>query len=105
MSVNTSATNDDKNYTIYRTADLYFSSFLCAVDIEMITTEAETNESGNKKVVFVFRIPNGDGPQGSGPQGGQTLAKLKGLYFGGSGTVKVQKYVQALRSLKSLCFI
>jgi hypothetical protein len=78
--------------TTYKTCDLYFSAFLCAIDIPMITTETDASE-GNRKIVFVFRVPRKD------------FDRIKASYFGGSGTVKVQKYVQALRSLKSLCFV
>ena len=82
-----------KDVTVsYRTSDLYFSSYLCAIDIPMVSTDTETTESGGRKVVFVFRIPDRS-----------TMEKLKNSYFGGSGTVKVQRYVQALRSLKSMC--
>jgi len=85
--------SDDNETMIYRTSDLYFSAYLCAVDISMTTTENDKNENGMKKIVFVFRVPKKD------------FDRLKAQFFGGSGTVKVQKYVQSLKNLKSLCFV
>ena len=85
--------NIDNDTTLYRTSDLYFSAYLCAIDINMVSTDMETAETGSKKVVFIFRIPKKD------------FDRLKSSYFGGSGTVKVQKYVQSLRSLKSMCHV
>jgi hypothetical protein len=85
--------SDDKEFTLYRTSDIYFSAYLCALDIPLETTEniASDNASG-RKVVFVFKVPQKD------------LGRLKASYFGGAGTVKAQKFVQHLRSLKSMCF-
>ena len=83
----------ESEYTLYRTSDIYFAAYLCAIDINLETTEDERNDNGGKKVVFVFRVPRKD------------LERLKASFFGGSGTVKCQKYIQHLRSLKSLCFI
>jgi len=86
-------TKPAEEMSTYRTSDLYFSSYLCAIDINMVATDTETTESGGKKVVFVFKVPRKD------------FERLKSQYFGGSGTVKVQRYVQALRSLKSMCHV
>jgi hypothetical protein len=77
----------------YRTSDIYFSSYLCAIDIALECTESETDSNGRKKIVFVFSIPKKD------------FNHLKASYFGGSGTVKAQTFVQSLRNLKSLCYV
>ena len=82
----------DSDNTLYRTSDLYFSSYLCALDIPLAASEEE-NGSGGRKIVFVFKVPKGD------------LPRLKASYFGGSGTVKARKFVDSLRSLKSLCHV
>ena len=76
--------------TEYSSSDIYFAAYLCALDFPLKQTEREGDK---KKVVFVFDIPKKD------------LNKIKTDFFGGSGTVKVQKFVQALRSLKSICFV
>jgi hypothetical protein len=78
--------------TLYRTSDIYFSAYLCSLDIEMIASENEEKE-GQKKLVFVFKVPKAD------------LGRLKASFFGGSGTVKVRKFVDSLKALKSLCYI
>jgi len=75
---------------LHRTSDLYWSSYLVAIDITLETTEQEIN-GNSKKVVFVFRMKESD------------LIKLKALFFGGTGTVKAKKLVDAIRNLKSLC--
>ncbi len=77
--------------TEYATSDIHFSAFIMAMDIQLKRTDIEQN--GKRKVVFVFDIPKTD------------LTNLKNDFFGGKGVVKVQKFVQALRSLKSVCFI
>lgn len=77
---------------LYRTSDIYFSAFLCSIDFPLKTTETASTATGGKKVVFVFAIPDAD------------FAKVKALYFGGSGTVKARVFVDHLRSLKSMCF-
>lgn len=83
---------DDKEYTHYSTSDIYFASYLCAIDITLESTEQEKTEDGHKKIIFVFKVPKKD------------LHRLKTSFFGGTATVKVQKFVQALRNLKSLCY-
>ena len=77
---------------LYRTSDIYFSAYLSSLDFALVTTETESTADGAKKVVFVFRIPDCD------------LSKVKASYFGGTGTVKARKFVDNLRSLKSMCF-
>jgi hypothetical protein len=77
---------------LYRTSDIYFASYLCSLDITLQTTETETASDGAKKVVFVFKLPELD------------LQKLKASYFGGTGTVKARRFVDNIRSLKSMCF-
>jgi hypothetical protein len=78
---------------LYRTSDVYFSAFLCSLDIPLKTTESGKSTDGNKKVVFVFSVADID------------LNKAKSLYFGGSGTVKARVFVDHVRSLKSMCFV
>ena len=77
---------------LYRSSDLYFSAFLASIGFPLVTTEAGTSADGGKKVVFVFSVPEGD------------LARVKALYFGGSGTVKARTFVDNLRSMKQLCY-
>ena len=84
---------NDSDFTFYKTSDIYFSAYLCALDVPLHTTESEqSNNAMNKKIIFIFKVPIKD------------LARLKASYFGGSGTVKALKMVQQLRSLKSMCF-
>ena len=82
-----------KKCTLYRTSDIYFAAYLCSLDITLNCTENQASEGGRNKVFFVFSVPQAD------------LQRLKASYFGGSGTVKAQKFVQQLRSLKSMCFV
>jgi len=77
---------------IYRTSDIYFAAYLCSLDLRLMTTEKSSAADGGEKVVFLFDIPEGD------------LPKVKASYFGGAGTVKARKFVDNLRSLKSMCF-
>ena len=80
-----------KTDTLYRTSDLYFASYLCALDIPLATSESDANDS--RKVIFVFKMP------------GEDLGRLKASYFGGTGTVHARKFVDSLRSLKSLTHV
>jgi hypothetical protein len=82
----------DKRMTLYRTSDIYFAAFLCSVELEMTTTEEETGNDGNRKLVFVFRVPESD------------IGHLKAAFFGGHATVKVRKFVDNLRALKSMVY-
>jgi len=76
----------------YRTSDLYFSAFLSSIDIPLKFTEKEKTER-ETKVIFVFEIQD------------SVLMRAKALYFGGTGTVVARKFVDNMRSLKSLCYI
>lgn len=81
-------------YTIYKTSDIYFSAYLVALDFKMLNTEEEIDETTNrKKLFFVFELPKMQ----------QTL--IKSGYFNGSGTIKALRYAQALKSLKSMCYV
>jgi hypothetical protein len=71
---------------------LYFSAFLSSIDIPLKFTEKE-NSGREVKVIFVFEIQD------------SVLMRAKALYFGGSGTVIARKFVDNMRSLKSLCYI
>jgi len=81
-----------KKMTLYRTSDIYFASYLCSIDLEMVTTEEESGNDGNRKLVFVFRIPESD------------IGRLKASFFGGHATVKVRTFVDNLRALKSMVY-
>lgn len=81
-----------KKLVLYRTSDIYFASYLCSIDLEMVTTEAESGNDGNRKLVFVFRIPDSE------------IGRLKASYFGGHATVKVRSFVDNLRALKSMVY-
>ena len=81
----------EERQTLYRTSDLYFAAFLCAIDVPLFSTEEE-QDNGSRKVVFVFKALEKD------------IRHCKALYFGGSGTVKARKYVDNLRSLKQMCY-
>jgi hypothetical protein len=83
----------DKKLTLYRTSDIYFAAFLCSIDVEMVTTEDEKGQDGGRKLVFVFKVPSSD------------LGKLKASFFGGNATVKVRKFVDNLKSLKSMVYV
>lgn len=82
----------DKKFQLYRTSDLYFAAYLCALDIGLETSEQD-GSGDTRKIVFVFKLPVDD------------LGRLKASYFGGTGTVKARKFVDSLRSLKSLCHV
>jgi hypothetical protein len=84
--------NDEKDFITYHTSDLYFSAYLCAIDLPLETTEKDKNDPSNKKVVFIFKIPRKD------------AERLKAAFFGGTATVKAQKFVNAIKSLKSICY-
>jgi hypothetical protein len=81
----------EANFIHYRTSDLYFSAYLCSNEIPMVSTE-RAEGSDSKKLTFVFRV-----------QANQ-VDKLRASYFGGHGTVKALKFVERLRSLKSMCY-
>ena len=84
---------NDNECIFYRTSDIYFSAYLCALDVPLHTTESEKSDNAmNKKIIFIFKVPE------------KELPRLKASYFGGTGTVKALKMVQQLRSLKSMCF-
>jgi len=82
----------NKKMTLYRTSDIYFSSYLCCIDLEMVTTEEEPGNDGGRKLVFVFRVPESD------------IGRLKASFFGGHATVKVRPFVDNLRALKSMVY-
>lgn len=90
MNDETEISNNKKKF--YKTSDLYFSTFLLTLDIPLKHTEKEKNER-ETKVVFVFEISDA------------VLARSKALYFGGSGTVVARKFVDNMRSLKSLVYV
>ena len=81
---------DVEKITTYRSSDIYFCSYLASLDIPLLTTETEKAPDGGKKVVFLFRIKESD------------LQRLKSSFFGGTGTVKARRFVDNIRSLKSM---
>ena len=81
----------ESKYVVYSSSDLYFAAYLCALDYTLKATEKKVNPSGGMaKVHFVFELDAVD------------LARLKVDYFGGAGEVKAKRYVDSLRSLKSM---
>lgn len=79
--------------TLYRTSDIYFAAFLCAIDIELLTSEPEKGNDGGRKLVFVFKVPDNE------------IRRLKASFFGGQATVKVRRYVDYLKNLKAMVYI
>lgn len=84
--------NETPKLKTYKSSDLYFCAFLCSMDIQLKYTEKEVNEK-DTKIIFVFEISEA------------VLMRAKALYFGGSGTVVARKFVDNMRSLKSLCYV
>ena len=80
-------------FVLYRTSDLYFAAFLCAMEIHMVGTEDEALPSNRKKVWFIFKLKRAD------------VRKLKTSFFSGEGKVKAKLYSERIRSLKQLCFV
>lgn len=85
--------SSSKKMGLYRTSDIYWASYLCSVDIDLVTTEKEEGNDGKGKLVFVFRVPESD------------IGKMKASYFGGHATVKVRTFVDNLKALKSMVYI
>lgn len=81
-----------KKMTLYKTSDIYFAAYLCSIELDMVTTETESGNDGNRKLVFVFKVPESD------------IARLKASFFGGHATVKVRTFVDNLRALKSMVY-
>ena len=80
-------------YSLYRTSDIYFASYLAAIDLRLMTTEKVVDEkSGKTKTIFVFSLPT------------EHVRRLKTDFFTGSGTVQALKYSNSLRTLKGLCY-
>ncbi len=89
--MNTDINNEE--FTRYSTSDIYFAAYLGALDIPLETAEPKIEDGTNhKKMVFVFKVPVRD------------MARLKSSYFGSTGNVKAMRFVQQLRSLKSMCY-
>ena len=78
---------------LYRTSDIYFAAFLCSIDFNLMTTEESRAGDGSRKVIFVFKMAP------------EHVKRSKTSFFGGSATVNAQKFVNNIRSLKSLCFV
>lgn len=78
---------------LYRTSDIYFASFLCSLDFHLEATENSKAGDGSKKVIFVFRAAP------------EHIKRSKASFFGGTATVNARKFVDNIRSLKSLCFV
>ena len=83
----------DKQMTLYRTPDIHFAAYLCALDFELVTTEEDVGKDEGRKLVFVFKVAKID------------LGRVKASFFGGHGTVKARKYVDCLRNLKSMLYV
>ena len=78
---------------LYRTSDIYFAAYLCSIDIPLEATENAPTPDGHKKVVFVFKVEEAH------------LKRAKTGFFGNTATVHVRKFVDNVRSLKTLCFV
>jgi hypothetical protein len=74
----------------YKTSDIYFASYLCALDLDLVNTEEQKGSDNNRKLVFVFKVPEPD------------IGRLKASYFGNRATIKVRSFVDNLKSLKSM---
>jgi len=83
----------EEGLALYRTSDLYFAAYLCALDVHMIGTEDESLPTNRKKVWFVFKLKRMD------------VKKLKTSFFSGEGKVRGKLYADRIRSLKQLCFV
>ena len=81
----------DEKSILYSTSDIYFSAFIMALDIPLEATEEGRGKDGSRKVNFIFKMSSAD------------VKRMKVLYFGGTGTVRVRKMVDNIRNLKSLC--
>ena len=92
MTTGTETSGQSKPKKLYRSSDIYFAAYLCSMDFPLIATEDERAANGSKKVVFVFEMRD------------EHIRSAKTQFFGGNGTVKAQKFVSNLRSLKSMCF-
>jgi hypothetical protein len=92
MTTETEMSGKSDPKKLYRTSDIFFASYLCSMDFPLVATEDEKSPNGNKKVIFVFEMRE------------EHIRHAKTQFFGGNGTVKAQKFVSNLRSLKSMCF-
>jgi hypothetical protein len=86
----------DVKCVLYRTSDIYFAAYLCSIDIPLQASEKEDNGHGRDRVVWVFKVPSKDGVG---------IKRMKAAYFGGTATVKARRFVDNLKSLKSMCFV
>lgn len=77
---------------LYRTSDIYFAAYLSALDVPLVGSEWNTDRERPYKV-FVFKVKGAD------------LERFKSGFFGNSGTVRVRRYVDALRSIKAMCHV
>lgn len=77
----------------YRTTDIYFSAYLCALDIPMVTSEVISENAKGKKLAWIFKMPEND------------IQHLKASFFGGTGKVYALKFCERLKSLKSMCYV
>jgi len=85
--------SENGNEKLYRTSDIYFSAFLCSLDFKLEATESGKAGDGSRKVIFVFKMQLGH------------VNRVKASYFGGTATVNARKFVDNIRSLKSMCFV
>jgi len=80
----------DRQVMDYRTSDIYFSAYLMGMDMHFVAMEDGTNERGQSKKVFLFHVPKNE------------IDRLKAQYFSGTGSVKYRRFVDNLKSLKSM---
>ena len=92
MTTGTETLGASDKKKLYRSSDIYFAAYLCALDFPLVTTESDTAPNGSRKIIFIFEMRE------------EHIRHSKTQFFGGSGTVKAQKFVSSIRSLKSMCF-
>ena len=74
---------------LFRTSDLNFAAFLMSLDVRMVNTEKDRVTP--TKIVFVFDTTEA------------VIHGCKTQFYGGTGSVNVQKFTAAQRQLKALC--
>ena len=86
----------DDRQGFYKTSDIYFAAYLCAVDVPLQASEWESvnrDDRKDRKLVWVFKVQEG------------SIGKLRASFFSGNGTVKARKFADNLKSLKQMCYV
>lgn len=77
------------NKNEFRTSDLYFAAYLVVAGVQMTGTE----RSGSGKVSFIFDTSMAN------------VVELKNAWFAQTGKVAALPYANAVKSLKSICYM